>query len=103
MIIDDSTSTDASFPVAGVAAGVGGGALVTLAVLVVLVIVAVVVCRKRKRKTMSSNGNTYVHDSKKYLDSDSGEHHLNNPVYGVVNDIALHEVALDNGEREKQS
>ena len=95
-------STDASFPVAAVAAGIGGGALVALAVLIVLIIVAVVVCRKEKRKTMSSNGSTYVHDNKKYTDSDGGKRHLNNPIYGVVNDIALHENALDN-EKDNQN
>ena len=60
-----------------------------------LVIMAVVVCRKEKRKTMASNGSTYVHDNKKYTESDRGKRHLNNPIYGV-NNIAMHEIALDN-------
>ena len=44
---------------------------------------------------MSSNGSTYVHDNKKYTESDRGKRHLNNPIYGV-NNIAMHEIALDN-------
>ena len=42
-----------------------------------------------------------MHDNDKYPDSDGGGHHFNNPVYGAVTDIALHENALDNGERER--
>ena len=66
---------DASFPVAGVAAGVGGVALVALAVLVVLVIVAVVVCRKRRREKLQRDDCV--------LDKELCQN--SNPAYGVTN------------------
>ena len=75
MFTDDSTSTDASFPVAGVAAGAVVGALVALAVLAVLVIVAVVVCRKRKRGSLQNVD--CVIDKELCQNS--------NPAYGVAN------------------